>query len=79
VLKTHWTRQFSDVDMADVPIVGGKNASLGEMIRELGPLGIRVPGGYALTADAYRYFLKANDLETSIREAMAAPRIWLAS
>ena len=71
MLKTHWTRWFSDVSMADVPIVGGKNASLGEMIRELGPLGIRVPGGYALTADAYTYFLKANDLEIPIREAMA--------
>ena len=70
MLKTRWIRWFSDVGMADVPIVGGKNASLGEMIRELGPLGIRVPGGYALTADAYRYFLKTNDLETPIREAM---------
>jgi pyruvate, water dikinase len=71
VLKTRWIRWFSDVGMADVSVVGGKNASLGEMIRELGLLGIRVPGGYALTADAYRYFLKANDLETPIREAMA--------
>ena len=38
MLKTHWTRWFSDVSMADVPIVGGKNASLGEMTRELGSL-----------------------------------------
>jgi pyruvate, water dikinase len=53
VLKTRWIRWFSDVGMADVSVVGGKNASLGEMIRELGLLGIRVPGGYALTADAY--------------------------
>ena len=55
MLKTHWTRWFSDVGIDDVPLVGGKNASLGEMTRELGPLGIRVPEGYAVTADAYTH------------------------
>jgi pyruvate, water dikinase len=54
-----------------VPLVGGENASLGETTRELGSLGIRVPEGYAVTADAYRYFLEANELEASIREVMA--------
>jgi pyruvate,water dikinase len=38
----------------DVPSVGGKNASLGEMLRELAALGVQVPDGYAITADAYR-------------------------
>jgi pyruvate,water dikinase len=71
MLKTHWTRWFSEIGMEDVPVVGGKNASLGEMTRELGSLGIRVPGGYAVTADAYRYFLETNELEAPIREAMA--------
>ena len=40
MLKTRWIRWFSDVGMADLPVVGGKNASLGEMIRKLGPLGL---------------------------------------
>jgi pyruvate, water dikinase len=56
--------------MSDVAVVGGKNASLGEMTRELGSLGIRVPDGYALTAEAYRHFLEANDLVSPIRDAM---------
>ena len=40
--------------MADLPLVGGKNASLGEMVRELAPLGVRIPDGFAVTAPAYR-------------------------
>jgi pyruvate,water dikinase len=71
MLKTHWTRWFSEIGVEDVPVVGGKNASLGEMTRELSSLGISVPEGYAVTADAYRYFLRANELEAPIREAMA--------
>ena len=45
--------------MHDVETVGGKNASLGEMIGSLANLGVRVPGGFATTAQAYRDFLKA--------------------
>jgi pyruvate,water dikinase len=56
--------------MDDVPIVGGKNASLGEMRRALAPLGIRTPGGFATTADAYRAFLGAADLGSTIAEAL---------
>lgn len=52
----------------DVSSVGGKNASLGEMIRELNEQGIRVPGGFATTAAAYREFIATNDLEGEIRE-----------
>jgi pyruvate,water dikinase len=70
-VEMRWIRPFAEIGMDDVPLVGGKNASLGEMTRELGPLGIRVPSGYAVTADAYRYFLRANDLEAPIGEAMA--------
>ncbi|MGC9046923.1 MAG: phosphoenolpyruvate synthase [Minisyncoccia bacterium] len=49
---------FKDITIKDVPIVGGKNASLGEMIRYLQPKGINIPNGFVITADAYRYFLQ---------------------
>ncbi|HSK82438.1 MAG TPA: phosphoenolpyruvate synthase [Rubrobacter sp.] len=71
MLKTRWTRWFSEIGIDDVPLVGGKNASLGEMTRELGSLGVRVPEGYAVTAAAYRYFLEANELEAAIKEIIA--------
>jgi pyruvate,water dikinase len=61
-----WIRWFDDLGMADVPIVGGKNASLGEMRRSLAPLGIRTPGGFATTADAYRGLLRDAGLEAMI-------------
>jgi len=57
--------------MTDVARVGGKNASLGEMIRELAGAGIRVPGGFATTADAYREFLAANGLAGRIAQALS--------
>jgi len=57
---------FSDMTMADVPIVGGKNASLGEMTRELGKLGVRVPEGFATTAQAFRDYLDYNNLTDAI-------------
>ena len=59
---------FEDISMADVPVVGGKNASLGEMVRELGQSGVRVPAGFATTAAAYRQFIAANAIEPAIRE-----------
>ena len=49
-----WIRQLRDVTLDDVASVGGKNTSLGEMLRELVPLGVRVPDGFAVTADASR-------------------------
>lgn len=58
---------FEDISLADLPRVGGKNASLGEMIGELSEQGVRVPGGFALTADAYRRFVADNGLEEEIR------------
>jgi pyruvate,water dikinase len=57
---------FREISLDDVPIVGGKNASLGEMIRELTPLGVRVPDGFATTADAFRLHLQQAGLEDSI-------------
>ena len=66
-----WTRWFDDIRMADVSAVGGKNASLGEMRRALTPMGIRIPDGFATTADAYRDFMRAADLERVIRGSLA--------
>ncbi len=61
-------RWFTDLGRADIPVVGGKNASLGEMVCNLSAAGIQVPGGYATTALAYWQFLEANKL----KERMAA-------
>ncbi|HED33897.1 MAG TPA: phosphoenolpyruvate synthase [Gammaproteobacteria bacterium] len=52
-----YIRWFEDICIEDIPLVGGKNASLGEMYRELTPQGVKVPNGFAITADAYRYIL----------------------
>ena len=56
-MTTPFISWFSDIGIADVAQVGGKNASLGEMVHELGAQGIRVPNGFAVTAGAYRYLL----------------------
>ena len=56
-MTTNFIRWFSDIGISDVALVGGKNASLGEMVRELGAQGVRVPNGFAITAEAYRYLL----------------------
>ncbi|MBP0482173.1 phosphoenolpyruvate synthase [Sagittula salina] len=61
---------FEDVRRDDVPLVGGKNASLGEMVRELGGLGIAVPPGFATTAGAFRRFIEANGLASLIGDTM---------
>lgn len=62
---------FGDIGIDDVERVGGKNASLGEMYQRLGEHGVRVPNGFATTADAFRAFIKANDLGTFIDETLA--------
>ncbi len=59
---------LNKVGIKDVAEVGGKNASLGEMIKNLTPKGVKIPGGFAVTADAYRYFLKETGLDDFIRE-----------
>ncbi len=63
-----YIRWLEDLSSKDVSRVGGKNASLGEMIGMLKAEGIRVPGGFATTADAYREFLEANNLREKIKE-----------
>ena len=67
-----YIRLFNELGIDDVPLVGGKNASLGEMYRNLSETGVKVPNGFAITADAYRYFLEANGLTARITEAIAA-------
>ena len=63
---------FKDASRGDVAIVGGKNSSLGEMVRKLGRDGVQVPNGFATTADAYRRFVAANGLAVVIADTMAA-------
>ena len=62
---------FNEVGIADIPLVGGKNASLGEMIQQLTPKGVSVPNGFATTARAYRYFIESAGLEAKLREIFA--------
>ncbi|HUU35096.1 MAG TPA: PEP/pyruvate-binding domain-containing protein, partial [Vicinamibacterales bacterium] len=62
---------FADITIADVPIVGGKNASLGEMVRELAGKGVRVPDGFAVTAEAFHYFIRDAHLDEFIRTTLA--------
>ncbi|QQB34062.1 phosphoenolpyruvate synthase [Achromobacter deleyi] len=61
---------FEQLRMTDVDSVGGKNASLGEMISQLSGAGVRVPGGFATTADAFRDFLQASGLDKRIAERL---------
>src|SRR6185295_5750000 len=63
---------LKDLRMADLPRVGGKNASLGEMIGGLSRAGVRVPGGYATTAQAFEAFLSADGLDRRIAQRIKA-------
>ena len=65
---------FEEIGMGDVPQVGGKNASLGELIQTLKAKGVRVPDGFATTADAYRRFLEANGIEAEMRSRIQSYR-----
>ena len=62
---------FNAVGIADIPLVGGKNASLGEMIQQLSSQGVKVPTGFATTAYAYRYFITGAGLEVKLRKIFA--------
>ncbi len=65
-----YLRFFRDIALADVPLVGGKNASLGEMYRELAPQGVKIPDGFAVTAEAYRYVLDRAQAWEGLRAAL---------
>src|SRR5512140_1375343 len=63
---------FAGIGIDDVPLVGGKNASLGEMLRELAPIGVPVPDGFAITAEGFRHYLRANALDQRIPALLGA-------
>ncbi len=66
-----FVKWFSQLGMKDLPSVGGKNASLGEMIGSLTNLGVKVPNGFATTAEAYREFLVQNNLANRINSKLS--------
>ncbi len=68
--RLNYVRFFEEVGIDDVPLVGGKNASLGEMYRELSGEGVLVPNGFAITAEAYRYMLDAAGAMDPLRAAL---------
>jgi pyruvate, water dikinase len=65
-----YIRWFKDIGVKDISSVGGKNANLGEMHAELKSKGVPVPNGFALTADAYRFFLRENKLDKKIKDTL---------
>ncbi len=65
-----YIRWFNEIGIDDVPSVGGKNASLGEMYQNLTASGVKVPNGFAVTADAYRYVLEHNKAWPRLHEAL---------
>ncbi len=66
--KKNFVLFFEELGIKDVPSVGGKNASLGEMFSNLSKKGVRIPDGFATTAEAYNYFFEANDLKKKIKK-----------
>jgi pyruvate, water dikinase len=67
---SQYVRFFEEFGITDVPLVGGKNASLGEMYRELSSGGVRVPNGFATTAEAYRYMLEEAGARDELHAAL---------
>ena len=65
-----YIRWFNEVRIEDVPIVGGKNASLGEMCRELAPKDVKIPNGFAISADAYWHVLNSCGIKDKLEELM---------
>jgi pyruvate, water dikinase len=61
---------FNEIGIEDIPMVGGKNASLGEMYRNLHDHGINIPNGFAITAYAYRYFLRYAGIEEEVKKTL---------
>lgn len=69
--QSQFIRWFDTLSVDDVPIVGGKNASLGEMYRELAPRGVKVPNGFAVTAEAYRYLIEVAGIPPQMRDLVS--------
>ena len=70
-LSKIFIKDFADISIGDIPLVGGKNASLGEMFRELAAQGVKVPNGFAITAEAYLHFVREAEIDESIRIILA--------
>jgi phosphoenolpyruvate synthase (EC 2.7.9.2) len=68
--KRRYIRFFDEIGIDDIPLVGGKNASLGEMFQALTPVGVPVPNGFAVTAEAYRAVLTENDLWDKLHDIL---------
>ncbi|MDG6773997.1 phosphoenolpyruvate synthase [Thiomicrorhabdus sp. ZW0627] len=68
--SSSFIRFFSELGIEDIPLVGGKNASLGEMYQSLVPQGVPIPNGFAITSAAYRAILDENDLWTKLHEVL---------
>ncbi len=68
--KSKWIVWFDEIGMSDLPLVGGKNASLGEMYRELSSRGVNIPYGFAITVDAYHYLLDSSGMRQKVEEQL---------
>ncbi|MGZ3747224.1 MAG: PEP/pyruvate-binding domain-containing protein, partial [Pseudobdellovibrionaceae bacterium] len=64
--QTRFIKWFEEVSIQDIPLVGGKNASLGEMFQRLSPQGVRIPPGFAVTADAFSVLIEQNNISEKI-------------
>jgi pyruvate, water dikinase len=71
IMIEEFVKWFEELRIEDVPSVGGKNASLGEMIRNLGKKGVSVPGGFAVTAYAYKYTLEEAGIDEEIKRILS--------
>jgi pyruvate,water dikinase len=71
VEKSQYIRWFEEIAIEDIPLVGGKNASLGEMYRELTSQGVKIPNGFATTTEAYWHLLESAGLLEKLKEALA--------
>ena len=71
VKDTRYIRWFEEIKIEDIPLVGGKNASLGEMYRELAGQGVKIPNGFAVTAEAYGHVIESAGILDELKDAMA--------
>ena len=70
-MKEVFIKWFEELKIEDVPLVGGKNASLGEMIQNLGEKGVGVPSGFAVTAYAYKYMIEKAGIDVKIKQILS--------
>ena len=70
MMNYQYIHYFKDITIDDIPLVGGKNASLGEMYRQLISQGVKIPNGFAVSAQAYRYILDHNNVWDALHEAL---------